>query len=604
VLNVSNYTSNYGLTKPLLSDEADVELFGHNWDTIDSELHSVSEDLKVQKARMDTFTSLPSGSTSGNAELVDIRVDVDGNAHPNAGEAIRKQINAVGKTERKYPPNVQNGVYINSAGRNGIDEKWFTTLPIAIRAGETIVVHGKCPYYALYDENGAYIEGSYKQVFEVPTENPQETYKVTAETNCTIKVSGWYYDESDPLYQNPETVYVECENKVPHGIENNSIGYEHIKHGAIDKRHLGAKLIVKCNEIPLEQLYVMSDSNGEYSESFNSNYRSTGFIKVEPNCTYWINYEYPHTGYFYDEDKNPIKWIGSAVYQTSSFSHPVTDSIVRKELFTSPHNARYIRFNVKTEHLDTQCMGYGDLILTDEEITKSSADVYLDYLRVKSKSEWFGKKFVSLGTSITWQDGHPYASGEIANGYQSVIKEKLGFGSYLNKGASGRAMANTLNGTEGISKIGQTVDYTGYDLVLIEAGTNDFKLNVPLGSIGSIKDTVYNPSSFYGAYRSLLKHIFENYPDIQVVLLTPIQRSNSGYDTESTNVVGHKLIDYVSAIKAIGEMYSVPVCDLYANSGINALTLSRYTMDGLHPNDRGYVRMGECLSGVLKSIKG
>jgi hypothetical protein len=57
------------------------EIFDH--------LNKLAENDKVLSARMDSFTALPEGSTTGDAELIDGRVDKDGVTHPNIGEHIR-----------------------------------------------------------------------------------------------------------------------------------------------------------------------------------------------------------------------------------------------------------------------------------------------------------------------------------------------------------------------------------------------------------------------------------------------------------------------------------------------------------------------------------
>lgn len=217
-----------------------------------------------------------------------------------------------------------------------------------------------------------------------------------------------------------------------------------------------------------------------------------------------------------------------------------------------------------------------------------------------TKTKWKNKIGVALGDSITWQDGQPYTgNGLIAKGYQTLIKEEKGLAEYRNYGQSGKSMSGSTSGDTNV--IGKTIDYTGVDFVTILAGTNDFKLNVNIGPLGKIGDTSFNTSYFIGAYRSLIEYILTQKPTIKIFLMTPLQRDQTGYDVNFVNLVNHKLIDYVNAVKRVGSLYSIPVLDLYSVSGITKLTLNTYTNDGLHPNDLGYARMTEFISPFLEN---
>ena len=56
-----------------------------------SQVREVNNAMNVLRSRMNTFTSLEEGSTTGDAELTDMRVGNDGTVYESAGDALRTQ---------------------------------------------------------------------------------------------------------------------------------------------------------------------------------------------------------------------------------------------------------------------------------------------------------------------------------------------------------------------------------------------------------------------------------------------------------------------------------------------------------------------------------
>ena len=129
------------------------------------------------------------------------------------------------------------------------------------------------------------------------------------------------------------------------------------------------------------------------------------------------------------------------------------------------------------------------------------------------------------------------------------------------------------------------------DAVFVFGGTNDYGHGD--AAIGHFSDR--NDDTFYGALHNLCTDLIARYPDALIVFLTPTHRLNENrvYNEWGVRSVG-SLRDYVNCIREVTEYYSIPVIDLYRESGIQPEIpelRERFMPDGLHPNDAGHERI-------------
>lgn len=100
---------------------------------INNIIYSQNNRITVLEGRMDEFASLPPGSTSGNAELLDIRVGGNGITYASAGDAVRGQYTELAtEYDDKLRTKIEYGGYLVSGG---------TISPVAntVRARTTIL---------------------------------------------------------------------------------------------------------------------------------------------------------------------------------------------------------------------------------------------------------------------------------------------------------------------------------------------------------------------------------------------------------------------------------------------------------------------------------
>lgn len=140
------------------------------------------------------------------------------------------------------------------------------------------------------------------------------------------------------------------------------------------------------------------------------------------------------------------------------------------------------------------------------------------------------------------------------------------------------------------------------DIVVVFGGTNDFGHgDAPLGTMSD-----RTPYTFYGALHCLYTALTEKYPDVPVVILTPLHRLNedSPKGDNKPAPVG-TLKEYVNIIREVAEYYSFPVLDLYKESGLQPkvpVIQQKYIPDGLHPNDDGNAILAHKIARFLETL--
>ena len=91
-------------------------------------------DIEILEARMDTFSHLAEGSTTGDAELMDGRVGANGITYPNIGDAIRGQY-----TELNDKISILDDIPITNI-HSGIIKNGTNLLPIAVKYDDEYAV--------------------------------------------------------------------------------------------------------------------------------------------------------------------------------------------------------------------------------------------------------------------------------------------------------------------------------------------------------------------------------------------------------------------------------------------------------------------------------
>ncbi len=203
-----------------------------------------------------------------------------------------------------------------------------------------------------------------------------------------------------------------------------------------------------------------------------------------------------------------------------------------------------------------------------------------------------------LGDSITEGAG----AGVPENMYSYLVckhfhAEELLFG----KGGTriARQVRKTLNPDDEYFLTRAVKMPTDADFTFVFGGTNDYGHGDAL--LGTLGDG--NGYTFYGAFEELVRYLTENFPKEKLCFIMPLPR----FDQDNLLGDGSKefpvapLSTYIAIEKEILEKYEVEYLDLAADFPVpQECGESELTVDGLHPNPKGYRLIADRLIAYLE----
>ncbi len=339
------------------------------------------------------------------------------------------------------------------------------------------------------------------------------------------------------------------------------------------------------------------------TEYFEINSTDTIFARIRNAAIYFPNI------IFYDSNKNYISGDVKIAQGEDRIKYKDMSGV----LYEVPENAKYVRY----------CYGSG--------FHNNNLEIYVITHSTESVKPFEGMKIVNFGDSIFGNYVAPNDISSYVSNLTGATVYNVGFGGCRmakhlenwdafsmdsladaiitqNFEAQETALVNQSNLPSNFdSKVEllKSLDFNNVDIISIAYGANDFTGSNLVGSTPGTLDR----DTFSGALRYSIKTLQEAYPNLEIVLWTPIYRywvDDNGdflYDTDSyvnSSMGGYKLSTFVNMVKRVGTEYDLLVIDAYNESGINYDTRTTYLQsDGCHPTLAGNQLLAKLLADKL-----
>ena len=204
-------------------------------------------------------------------------------------------------------------------------------------------------------------------------------------------------------------------------------------------------------------------------------------------------------------------------------------------------------------------------------------------------------KIACLGDSVTQAVNLDTLENYQELAWPNVLKEALGVGKVVNLGIGGSSIGRYWADAF-VDRYTEIPEDT--DLILVMGGTND-GFCASFVEFGNPVDRA--PRTFWGDLDELMDGLKEDYPEAEVIFLTPLPNSLQDYlKAERKYLMPQE--KFPEVIITLAEEHDMEVFDLYNSNildGHDKDNVLHLMPDGVHPNADGYRILGEHIAAEL-----
>lgn len=230
---------------------------------------------------------------------------------------------------------------------------------------------------------------------------------------------------------------------------------------------------------------------------------------------------------------------------------------------------------------------------------------YFDSSKPIQNSRWAEKNLSILGDSISTYSGYSqtdtYPRGDVTSVSQmwwKIVADYFGMNILKIDAIGGSCVTDGVVAATCMASDARTSALndgaTNPDVIICEAGINDFYHNSPLGNWDGKSALSTNViTTFSEAFANMLRKLQANYPAARIFAMLPPLNWHSGYTDAVVPANSHGVYfqDYIDVIRTCCDAFGVPLISVLT-SGITTTNAFDYTLDdpalaAFHPNAEG-----------------